>query len=98
MSQQDYQSRVPPRAVRILRDDEVERLPGNQNSEMWRVKEEYTVTMTRDPRAYNCTCRFGSVHGDKDGICKHIAAIELYKMANFLNHDILDEIKEADQV
>lgn len=99
MTQQEYESRVPPRAVRILRDGDIERLPGasNQDKEVWEVKD-YTVTMITGVRAYNCTCRFGSVHADKDGICKHVAAVELYKTANFMNPKILEEIKEADQL
>ena len=91
--EQEYQSRVPPKAVFLLRQGEVERVGGNQNKEIWEVKD-YTVTMVTNVRAYNCTCRFGSVHSDKDGICKHVAAVELYKSMNFLNPEIVEQIRE----
>jgi len=92
MSQQ-YQSKVPPKSVRLLRDEEVSYVGENGNKEIWEVKD-YTVTMVTNVRAYNCTCRFGSVHADKDGICKHVAAVELYKTMSFLSPSIVEEVKE----
>ena len=95
MSHQQYESRVPGRAVFLLRKGMVERKPAesNQRKEVWNVKD-YSVTMITESRAYNCTCRFGSVHADKDGICKHIAAVELYKYMNFLNGELVENIRE----
>lgn len=88
----DYDSRVPPEAVSIVKSGEVERIPGNENTEMFEVKD-YTVSMTTNVRAYNCTCRFGSVHGDKDGVCKHVAAVELFKMLSYINEDVFEDLK-----
>ena len=93
MADQDYESRVPAEAVSILRNESVEKESENRKLEIWMVKDKYQVTVTKEVRAYNCTCRFGSVHGDKDGICKHVAAVELRKMSQYLNESILEEIK-----
>lgn len=96
---QMFESKVPPRAVHLVKTGQVERRrkESNDQKEVWRVKEEYTVTMVRKVRAYNCTCRFGSVHSDKDGICKHVAAVELYKAMNYVNERIFDKIMEENK-
>lgn len=92
-AEQEYESRVPAEAVKLLRQGAVEKEDENENLEIWRVKD-YQVTLTTNVRAYNCTCRFGSVHGDKDGVCKHVAAVEMFKHLQYVDADILREIKE----
>lgn len=92
-TEQEYESRVPGDVVSLLRQGVVEKEDENDNLEIWRVKD-YQVTLTKNVRAYNCTCRFGSVHGDKDGVCKHVGAVEMLKYVSFVDEDILREIKE----
>lgn len=94
---EDYESQVPPDSVMILRQGEVSyegETSGGQ--EIWESSG-HVVTMTTSVRAYNCDCMHGSVHGDKDGICKHIAAVEFFKKMRYLNEDIVREIREEYQ-
>lgn len=104
MSYQDIEAN----AVRLLRNgkvvfDTTYEYEDRSDQEVWKVysedssKEEsdpkYQVRFIKEYRTYSCTCTFGSLHNDKNGLCKHIEAVSLLKKLKWLNDDIIETIR-----
>lgn len=78
----DYESRIAKKAVQLIKEDKIERVPSGKRYDMWDVDgsdHDHLVKKETHSNKFSCDCQFNTTHvdekdADTKGTCSHITA------------------------